>query len=253
MNWDYFAIGFEHPGLEAVPRGRRGFTLIELLVVIAVIAVLIGILVPSLANARRVTRQVACASNLRQLGLATRMYADAYDDFLPRRGQGVGVTVQITRPTDWFNALPVIMGQRPYMDLAAAGKVPRPGDNSCLACPEADDNGKPNFWSFGMNMWLSVWNNSALDLPDKFGGVGPPETMVLLADGPSSHCSVSPAPAPEYDYSPVARHNGRVNICFLDGHVDTLPGSYVGCGLGFVEHSDIRWRVPGSAWDSAQH
>ena len=102
-------------------------------------------------------------------------------------------------------------------------------------------------------MWLSVWNNGVNDFPDKIDCVGPTENLVLLADGPSNYCSVSPAPSPQYAYSPMARHNGRVNICFLDGHVDTLPGTYVGCGLGFVEHSDIRWRVQGSSWASAQH
>ena len=46
---------------------------------------------------------------------------------------------------------------------------------------------------------------------------------------------------------------GRVNIVFLDGHAEPLAGNYVGCGIGFVEHGDVRWRVPGSNWDSAQH
>jgi prepilin-type N-terminal cleavage/methylation domain-containing protein/prepilin-type processing-associated H-X9-DG protein len=65
-------------------RKDKGFTLIELLVVIAIIALLMGILMPALSRARRQARDVACLSNLRQLGLAAQMYAQECEDFIPR-------------------------------------------------------------------------------------------------------------------------------------------------------------------------
>ena len=63
---------------------RRGFTLIELLVVIAIIALLVGILLPTLASARLSARSLACGSKLKQIGLATSMYLDDFDNALPQ-------------------------------------------------------------------------------------------------------------------------------------------------------------------------
>lgn len=59
---------------------RTAFTLIELLVVIAIIALLIGILVPSLAGARDSARGVLCTANLRQVAAGWHLYADAFKD-----------------------------------------------------------------------------------------------------------------------------------------------------------------------------
>lgn len=62
-------------------RNRRAFTLVELLVVIAIIALLISMLVPALANARRQSMSVKCKSNLKQCYFGMSLYADNNRDW----------------------------------------------------------------------------------------------------------------------------------------------------------------------------
>jgi len=64
-------------------RRRSAFTLVELLVVIGIIAVLIGILLPTLARAREASQRTACLSNMRELATLLRMYSVQYNDVLP--------------------------------------------------------------------------------------------------------------------------------------------------------------------------
>lgn len=66
------------------PRAGAGFTIVDVLVSIAVIAVLVGLLLPSLAGVREATRKVVCSSNIRQSGLALQMFAGDHRDDLPQ-------------------------------------------------------------------------------------------------------------------------------------------------------------------------
>ncbi|MGN6369467.1 MAG: type II secretion system protein [Phycisphaerae bacterium] len=81
------------PTVPSEARARSGFTLIELLVVVGIIAILIAILVPSLGRAKAVSRDAACASNVRQISIGLFAYATSYDNYLP--------AAQEVNPPNW--------------------------------------------------------------------------------------------------------------------------------------------------------
>jgi prepilin-type N-terminal cleavage/methylation domain-containing protein/prepilin-type processing-associated H-X9-DG protein len=223
----------------ATVNARRGFTLMELLVVLAIVTVLAGLIGGAVEQARAEANSARCVSNLRQWGAALLLYVTDNQGYVPRRGQGVQQLGQINRPTDWFNALPPYLGDQPYQNLVAQNALPQPGQNSIFVCPSATRSGGTYFLPYGMNMYLSQWDQPN---PDKLNAIPAPDELAFLADAPGQYSSTVPSALP---YSVMARHEGRANVCFADGHVASFDGSYLGCGVGQPSPAapGIRWQT----------
>jgi prepilin-type N-terminal cleavage/methylation domain-containing protein/prepilin-type processing-associated H-X9-DG protein len=80
---------------------RRAFTLVELLVVIAIIAVLLAILLPSLANVKEMAKRLKCANSFKHVGMALKFYADQFDGRLPRLEYNAGTANETQQHPYW--------------------------------------------------------------------------------------------------------------------------------------------------------
>ena len=116
-------------------RGKNHFTLIELLVVIAIIAILAGMLLPALNQARARARDIKCTSNLKQLGTYMSMYVDQNRGILPSAYQNYG-----KEAGTWQDVLFVMnngtVTQENHCYLNEEKKMPQ----DVFACPSSNTN-----------------------------------------------------------------------------------------------------------------
>ncbi len=202
---------------------KRAFTVIELLVVIAVISLLAGLLFPVFARAREKARQITCASNLRQIGMAVIMYAQDNDDLFPLGGDPADIYGGDFGGTPYAAeaaSLPMVtMPLAPYIKEASAWDCPDDtGYTEASAfedLPLSSDPAPSAFVKFGMSYGYDTY----LPLfPETVSGVtawGPypphtqygPDHIILMQDMDGSW------------HGGRAWLDKRYDVLFCDGHV----------------------------------
>lgn len=186
---------------------RYGFTLIELLVVIAIIATLAAMLLPVYAQAREKANSATCLSNLRQIGLASKMYCDDWD------GKNVlmfsGVWGKPETYCRWQEAI------QPYVHNVEIYRCPNG--------PQAIDPYSGLWMSYGMNTFNFKDGYGCFWYGPADGAIQDSSGTIWVADSKDGAYWVGSGstfkePVPYVDY----RHREGFNALFYDGHTKWL-------------------------------
>ncbi len=242
-----------HPlSRRATARRPGGFTLVELLVVIGIIALLIGILLPSLSRARASAKTLVCLSQVRQTAFAFQLYANEYE----------GIVIPENLPgffssAPWFQWGASVDGSwpaktRPYInegDENQSGVAANKNFNEFLSCPEMLgnyplENHADSHYALNLNLRGTDYGDylSPASTPfnwkyKKFVNFDNSASIALLIDGMNKGRTVWPegftpdgehidgvSTAAQWDVSilPHPSFKQGTNVLFLDGHGESV-------------------------------
>jgi prepilin-type N-terminal cleavage/methylation domain-containing protein/prepilin-type processing-associated H-X9-DG protein len=200
-------------------RSAAAFTLIELLVVIAIIAILAAMLLPALSRAKDSAKSIQCLNQMRQISLATRLYAEDNNDEFPRSQHSAFANRQLP----WERAI--------APQLGIAGSSSSAWTNLLLGLYHCPKDEKPAHLSYGFNYFFEVGAED--DYPGKpqmwrkLSGIPKPTTTIIYAEITIAADHVMPAlgwlsGADAANELATTRHKQKSNYAFVDGHAELL-------------------------------
>src|ERR1043166_2509030 len=199
------------------------FTLIELLVVIAIIAILAAMLLPALTRVKDKGRQVACMSNMKQLGMVCAFYGDDFNGYILTGYIPPNLTWEMLLYNKGLYYEPLGINSL-HWGLLPDGTLAMLG-NTILKCPARYKDkpfnifGGANAYDYGMNGWIQNRYETWGSLP-RWDRVAKPSATAYVLDSPENYqllyacCGGSEA---------SFRHSNGVNILMMDGHVEYWP------------------------------
>jgi prepilin-type processing-associated H-X9-DG protein/prepilin-type N-terminal cleavage/methylation domain-containing protein len=205
---------------------RGAFTLVELLVVIGIIALLISILLPALNKARAAGNAIACASNLRQIGMSIHQYTRDNNGFFPSYDDGSAVSAPAGGSLRfWFKKIDTYLCNTDLSTWSAESGV--------WNCPSVDLGERAaSGWNwarlpYGYNSYLGYWydygSKAIYSNPTKITQIKRSAEKIMAGDArgrmDGTYRSLLDAGV-YYQTPPEARHNNRANILYVDGHVE---------------------------------
>ncbi len=200
---------------------RHIFTLIELLVVIAIIAILAAMLLPALSKAREKARNIACVNQLRQMGYATALYCDDFEDYIPfgREPNNATFLGYATRDNlAWYCRLAPYVGSQ-------AKNFYQLEDYKLFDCPAgAAEAGLLSCYS--ANLYVAANCPTSDTTPN---GILLKNPKIMQIVGPSSKIFIIDAVRDRQYFNGavvaniVTRHSGSCNAQYFDGSVRWEP------------------------------